>query len=101
MSKHTPGPWSVYEDCNKVAAHKAKFPAVGTMGTYYTESITDDRGEFYNPADALLIAAAPDMLEALQSLIACDFGANGWTETAEQAAIKARTAVLKATGEKK
>lgn len=69
MSKHTPGPWSVYEDCNKVAAHKAKFPAVGTMGTYYTESITDDRGEFYNPADALLVAAAPDLLETLVALL--------------------------------
>lgn len=91
MSKHTPGPWSVFEDCNKVAAHGAKFPAIGTMGTYFTESITDYAGEFYNPADALLVAAAPDLLEALEFVI------RGIPDTWE-GVQKARAAIAKATG---
>lgn len=68
-TKHTPGPWSVFEDCDKVAAHKARYPAIGTMGAYFTESITTDRGEFYNHADAVLVAAAPDLLEALKRYV--------------------------------
>lgn len=69
MTEHTPGPWSVYEDCTKVAAHGAKHLAKTTYGEYFTESITTDRGEFYNPADARLVAAAPDLYAALQHLM--------------------------------
>ena len=91
MSKHTPGPWSVYEDCNKVAAHGAKYPAIGTMGTYFTESITDSLGEFYNSADALLVAAAPDLLEALKEVFADHDAVNrlSWNDRAAAALAKA------------
>ncbi len=66
MTAHTPGPWSVYEDANKVAAHGAKhLISLSAYGDYYTESLTDERGEFFNPADARLIAAAPDLLSCL------------------------------------
>lgn len=99
MSKHTPGPWYLDEvsaddwQVNSDLHDHCLFQITPTIGV---QSLTEE-----DKANAQLIAAAPDMLEALQSLIVCDFGANGWTETAEQAAIKARTAVLKATGEKK
>ena len=92
MNKHTPGPWSVFEDCNKVAAHQAKFPATGMMGAYWTESITDSRGEFYNPSDARLVAAAPCLLKALQEII------KGVPDT-WPAVEQAKTAIRKATGD--
>lgn len=66
---HTPGPWSVYGDADKVAAHGAKFPAIGTIGEYLTESITNDRGEFHNPDDALLCSYAPDLLKLLTEVV--------------------------------
>ena len=91
MSKHTPGPWAIRQE-------KEGWCRIYAPKDYY---VGGEIAHYVSNANANLIAAAPDMLEALQSLIACDFGANGWTETAEQAAIKARTAVLKATGEKK
>ncbi len=53
MSKHTPGPWSTYG-----AAHQH----VRTNGE-------DSEFRLYkisNPADARLIAAAPELLEALK-----------------------------------
>lgn len=99
MSKHTPGPWSVYEDCNKVAAHNAKFPAIGTMGAYYTESITNDRGEFYNPADALLVSAAPDLLNALIQMVNTFGKIDGLVNVDANGCIgKALLAIDKATG---
>lgn len=68
MTAHTPGPWSVYEDANKVAAHGSRnLVRSSALGDYYTESLTDERGEFFNPADARLIAAAPELLEALRA----------------------------------
>lgn len=97
MSKHTPGPWHVYEDCNKVAAHGAKYPAIGTMGTYFTESITDSLGEFYNSADALLVAAAPELLQSLQEVVQY-FDAAGDGCFSDTQLAKARAAIAKATG---
>lgn len=99
MSKHTPGPWSVYEDCNKVAAHGAKYPAIGTMGTYFTESITDSLGEFYNSADARLVAAAPDLLNALIQMVNTFGKTDGLVNVDSNGCIgKARLAIAKATG---
>lgn len=61
MSKHTPGPW---------------FPVVNKYGNI--EIVTNERpyihtvvseNECLNAADARLIAAAPEMLELLQSIV--------------------------------
>lgn len=49
-------------------------------------------------ANARLIAAAPELLEALTKLASIDFGSYGWDEFAENAARAARTAIAKATG---
>ena len=46
-------------------------------------------------ATAKLMAAAPDLLEALEMLAAVDFGANG---SVERGALLARIAIDKATG---
>ncbi len=43
-----------------------------------------------------LHAVNAQLLEALESLAAADFGAGEWTESAEQAALKARAAITAA-----
>ena len=110
MTAHTPGPWSVYEDANKVAAHGAKhLISSSAYGDYYTESLTDERGEFFNPADARLIAAAPELLGALEgALKALEGVANEMTvgdrftnagQGLLDALMPARDAIAKAKGE--
>ena len=93
---HTPGPWYIgsgtYEGRN----------------IYSAEAVTDDEGFTYNPvvataeddgvvcwdANARLMAAAPELLDALKSLsCAIDVTAYG------AALAKARAAIAKATGE--
>lgn len=62
--KHTPGPWSV----NVIGQHwnnKSLKHIEVTFGQD-GECICDT---VYNPSDASLIAAAPDLLEALQQLL--------------------------------
>ena len=92
-TKHTPGPWYVgsgtYEGRN----------------IYSTASVTDGEGFTYQPvvataednevacwdANARLIAAAPDLLEALQMLL--EFPNTG------PATTTARAAIARATGD--
>jgi hypothetical protein len=75
MSKHTPGPWKL--DRNSVLIPIAPYEWADAYGG--------------SEANARLIAAAPDLLEALQDL--CDtLGECGMTE-------KARAAITKAEGE--
>ena len=98
QTQHTPGPWYVgsgtYEGRN----------------IYSAASVTDDEGFTYQPtvasveddgidcwdANARLLAAAPDLLEALIELADC--GAEAWGE--DRPCVKwARAAITKATGE--
>ena len=86
--KHTPGPWSVHvigqHWNNKSLKHiEVTFGKDG-------ECICDT---VYNPSDANLIAAAPDLLEALQKLV----GING--NRSEPEYVQARAAISKALGE--
>jgi hypothetical protein len=57
MSKHTPGPWKTVKPMH---GHKTKYLCVqvGEDEAYSTLEML--------PADAKLVAAAPDLLEALQ-----------------------------------
>ncbi len=92
MSKHTPGPWRVGSssvggptitttDKRSTIADIRTFGGVHCGGPQHPE--TD--------ANARLIAAAPELLEALQDLVA-EFGVCGLTE-------KARAAIARATGD--
>lgn len=69
MSKHTPGPWHVIERANGQAFSIGC--QVQTKGnfvtTHYIANITD-RATPQAEADAHLIAAAPQMLEALEAV---------------------------------
>jgi hypothetical protein len=77
MSKHTPGPWEVHP-LAPLAVHQPEYEC------WIPQS----------KADARLIAAAPELLEAL--LLCVDALEDGhWQETKQAA----RAAIAKATGE--
>lgn len=88
MSKHTPGPWSLLEINADMACEyqplellrKGKHPI----------RLMNSRDDI---ADARLIVAAPEMLEALQSLVDSGFNTYMWQETA------IKQLIAKATGE--
>lgn len=85
--KHTPGPWILENDCIRT----------------YAESVND---ELYldlpkNPADARLIAAAPEMLEALKALAtncSCTIRERDSGHRADCAVPQANQAIAKAEG---
>jgi hypothetical protein len=87
MNKHTPGPWH--------------YKPHGVGSNYMSIFCSSDKGEgdnlrgYCGEPNAMLIAAAPDLLEALQVLSENDFGANGWTPLLERAAIKSRAVIKK------
>ena len=95
MSKHTPGPWHV-------VCHTSEDGRIGpgddwtVYGRNTTHAIAFEGG--HNPhaeADARLISAAPDLLEALIRLM----GKTSDLQDALDAAKQARAAIAKATGE--
>ena len=93
--KHTPGPWNIGSSDLPVSrlsihckGHKDScHSTVALMVSRGAIGISHDE-EF---ANARLIAAAPDLLDVLEELVA-EFGVCGLTE-------KARAAIAKATGE--
>lgn len=77
---HTPGPWTIEQDLAEfydISAENGAVPVGSALG----------------PANACLIAAAPELLEALQAIVAptgkADFGTT-WKQ--------ALAAIAKATG---
>jgi hypothetical protein len=84
--KYTAGPWAI--------AAGPTYCAIRTDARV----IADMRlvGLHYNKADADLIAAAPDLLEALKEML--DNHEDACTGYGEGAAEKARDAIAKATG---
>ncbi len=90
MSKHTPGPW-IFEE------RVAGFDILAPESVYYVaEYLGVDCGVIDNIADACLIAAAPELLEALENLLKVHEGEGG---TQHNAADMARAALAKAKGE--
>lgn len=89
MSKHTPGPWNIDKDDsgNGVSAN------VNGSRYWITGVIQEPGKEFSDEANARLIAAAPDLLEALQNIVE-----SGLSTSRISAA---RAAIAKATGEQK
>jgi hypothetical protein len=60
--KHTPGPWTVYDDSNDGKTNRIEIAALGkTVARIYHSVPAEDL------PNARLIAAAPDLMEALQS----------------------------------
>lgn len=87
MNKHTPGPWQIADgESRRVYLINHGRDAVGE--TVYIET--------RNPADAKLIAAAPDLLEALESMLDA-FTDERWV--AVPIIERAKLAIYRATGE--
>ena len=97
MSKHTPGPWTAIAKRNPDPSEgthwiQCKLGALGYWRGHKQDH--DDSKWILNEADARLIAAAPEMYEALIALLA-DPGADYIKTTAWD---KARAAIAKAEG---
>ena len=99
-TQHTPGPWYIGKDFSDQGRH-----------IYAKQMVCDDDGEMWHPliattddderlvdwqANAVLIAAAPDLLEALQRML--DAPSHGTHEAMRRANEAARAAIAKATG---
>ena len=108
-TKHTPGPWAL-----TLRGEKYPYHTIQGDGKHVVVCEVDARGpaENHNPdADALLIAAAPELLEALAGIVAVYEAAEYWRERGsvvtidfkEPAMVKyikqARVAISKATGQ--
>ena len=96
MSKHTPGPWETKpEECDRPYIRVrgtrlgCRFKVANVLTPVY-ENVHKREAE-ETRANARLIAAAPELLEALRAMLDEDDG--GMT------ASKARAAIAKATGE--
>ena len=95
-TKHTPGPWRI-STANPFAVNTSEAgiaTAHGIDAANYSEFFPSTEQA---KANARLIAAAPELLEALLALEEVD-GFKGWHHTYDEACAKARAAIAKATG---
>ena len=88
--KHTPGPWEADESRAMTAINTAD-KHVAMVNISHQVSIAEHH------ANARLIAAAPEMLDALESLVSCISETRG--SDAYLALIAARDAITKAKGQ--
>jgi hypothetical protein len=97
--KHTPGPWVI--DWNVSRLDVFSSDAATLIATLRRSTLSDGIGKT-TIANARLIAAAPDLLEALQLLLDIERGGDqggSFRERLYAAFRKAEKAVSKATGE--
>ena len=93
--KHTPGPWVVGESCHTVgrlSVNAATGRPLEICMCHWVDGFDDPEDEA--PANARLIAAAPDLLAAAQEALAClaDLGGD------ESPVPMLRAAIAKAGG---
>ena len=95
MSKHTPGPWVVVGRLTKYVEARLVGRLIQEVAACGPTMADEGYGQ-QQEANASLIAAAPDLLEALIELADC--GAEAWGE--DRPCVKwARAAIAKATGD--
>jgi len=68
--KHTPGPWRIISGDGENQRRIISNSQVCTVALVFSDPKKHKRGEPWNHANAHLIAAAPDLLEACESLVA-------------------------------
>lgn len=102
MSKHTPGPWRLEEVIDGSIKHLCPVGDVdgfSLLTVVNTEGYDDDEyvpfAAVYRDADARLIAAAPDLLEALKDMLNAfaPYPWSGWSASELAAIDKARAAI--------
>jgi len=84
---HTPGPWIVAQSSNP--KNGSSWRDIHSLGTPFTPSYVGEALE----NDAHLIAAAPEMLEALRKIESCLA-----PDDQDDAALSVRAAIAKAEG---
>jgi hypothetical protein len=113
VSKHTPGPWEwVGWTDHKLHGHSNRWDILhrpmpnqpyGSLGPVLTCGMSGQGDDYWinvSPADAALIAAAPDLLDALKHVVGVvedEFGINATFGGLQNA----RVAVSKAEGDAK
>lgn len=90
MNKHTPGPWTFYQP--RVTPSQNSLSAAFVLGP---KRVPMDRSEGFTLADAQLIAAAPDLLEALEEIMG---SYDPYEPVCKENADLARAAIAKAKG---
>lgn len=99
-TKHTPGPW-IWTDRFYTMSGEPCMTLLGdneSYGILCTDGISNSPQGIGNEANARLIAAAPELLEALREIMA-DLDANYGCITQPHERIgRARAAISKATG---
>ena len=91
---HTPAPWGIHKQASMVVVGSKGFAVASCGGYSYNGTDTEElQGELL--ANARLIAAAPELLEALQNML--DY--YGSASANVEALTKSRAAIAKATGE--
>ena len=100
MLKHTPGPWR--EVGNFVVTSNGT-GAICRMSVSGPIGYAAEPASWENEANARLIAAAPDLLAALESWIACandgDRHPPAWIDVFNACAAQSRAAIARARGE--
>lgn len=96
MSKHTPGNWeAVHRSGSNVQIESRDYPA-GRLATVYGNATNDHERD----ANARLIAAAPDLLAALEMLLFLNIEIRVLdAAVGHEALSRARAAIAKARGE--
>ena len=89
---HTPGPWHVKEQYRSETTMQPAYWDVCTRREDGLDTIYETVAENCGPEDARLIAAAPELLEALQAI------ADGDNQPGRILQQWARAAIAKATG---
>ena len=99
MTKHTPGPWHIANSFSRTEFGRyrlAIYPNSDMQHPHVSVSAPDDDAMTEVTANARLIAAAPDMLAALQNLLNYT---GGWDlKDPEHPIVAARAAIAKAEG---
>lgn len=93
-AKHTPGPWSVSEEWDGTSIKAGQFHVTHTIQSCGFHSEEEDKA--VTQANARLIAAAPELLEALRALAEEAFA--NMRGGRQDLIDDARAAIAKATG---
>jgi hypothetical protein len=96
QAKHTEGPWTTDLVISSQAGRVAIEPDIAIV--YVQPSRYDGSESKRRLANARLIAAAPDLLAALENIIGLVDKMDAWNDTRDEIQHAARAAIAKARG---